>query len=391
MTAGRQDRATVLVVDDEPGICRALSEYLAAEGHVALTASNAEEGLKLASLGPQVAFVDLRLPGMDGLSLLKQLRSLRPDLQIVLITAFGGTDAAIQATQAGAYAYLPKPFDIDEVGRIVRRALARPPVAVIPAEPRALAPWELALVGPSAPASRLRDQIRACARDSAPVALVGEFGSGRESAAQSLYASRPFLTVPFLSIHCGTLETGEMDAVLDQMAGDSPRFWFLVEAQDLGATTLASLLQRVSCAGRDACCRVVASLRSDSDLKTWAPLLEEARRRGWSVVDVPPLRQRRDDLPALVSLLLARVNRELDRRIRGMDVGALAALGRYAWPGNLRELENTIRAATVATRDDVIVVEALPHSVSSGAAGDGRPADGPFRSQLPDIRNGGAR
>ena len=388
MTGMGSEGATVLVVDDEPGICRALSEYLVAEGHHALTASSAEEALKaLDVLKPQVAFVDLRLPGMNGLSLLKEMRRRRHDLQIVLITAYGGPDAAIQATQAGAYAYLPKPFDIEEVGRIVRRSLARSAAAVSATEAPDGAPWELVLSGTSPGASRLREQLRACARRTAPVLLAGEFGSGREAAAQALHASLEFASVPFVPVRCSVLVPGEIDGTLDQIAGNSPALWFLMDLDDLEPESVASVLQRVSSKSETGWPRVIASARRSPrpvPPRPQTPLVENVRRRGWSVVEVPPLRARRRDLRVLVSALLARINRELDRQVRGLDAAAFGILERHRWPGNLRELENAIRVAALATRDDVVRAEALPRFLSSmgkQAATDGG------RSAIPSARD----
>jgi DNA-binding NtrC family response regulator len=366
--------ATVLVVDDEPGICRALSVYLTSEGHRAITAGSGEEALRiLGQERPNLALIDLRLPGMDGLDLLKRMKRARQDLEIVLITAFGGTDAAIQAAQAGAYAYLPKPFDLEEVGKIVRRTMARLPVSVLPADGPNLAPWDVVMSGPSDAAQRLRHQVESCARTPAPVVLFGEVGSGREAVARAIHAGSAASAESFRAVGCSALLSGEIGIALEGPERQAAGFCFLMEMGDLDPAGVEVVFERVEHGGASGPPHVAASLRAASPGRASATsavrgtpaalVIETARRRAWSVIEVPALRTRLGDLGAIMSVLLGRINLDSQRKIRGIDASAVAALRRHPWPGNMRELENVIRTAATAARDDVILAEALPASV----------------------------
>lgn len=359
MLKGAQEAATVLVVDDEPGICRALTGYLGSEGHRMIAASSAEEALEVAAAqSPDVAFVDLRLPGMDGMALLRQMRSLRPEVQVVLITAYGGVDAAIAASQAGACAYLPKPFDLEEASRLVRRAMSRSRIAVSPSDPSADRPWALALHGSSPAVAQLRERIGTAARRRAPVLFVGEVASGREPAARDLHSRLGERAGPFEPLRCSAPRPGEIEAMLDSLASPPDRVWFLTEIEDLDPTRAQRLLRDVPAAAGHP--RVLASMRSPVEEEGAQPgSIARARTHGWEIVEIPPLRARREDLPALISVLLARINEGLVHPIRGVDPAAIGRLQAHDWPGNLMELENTVRAAALGAQGGVIGIETL--------------------------------
>jgi DNA-binding NtrC family response regulator len=352
-----EPRATVLVVDDEPGICTALDRYLESEGHRSLTAASAEEALRLLEDNrPDVALVDFRLPGMDGLTLLRRMRDLRPSMEIVLITAFGGVDTAIRATQEGAYAYLPKPLDLDEVGRLVQRMVTRAPVAVSSSTEPDDEPLELVLHGPSPAARGLAEQLARCAERSAPVLLVGEVGSGREATARALLgrvAGRGQLRV----LHCGARPTVDLERQLEDLADHPDDLPYLSELGELSGPEAETIL--AAGARMSSRLRLAASLQVRDDSEPAARLIDRATELGWTTLEIPALRERSEDLPELVARLLARVNAEVERPVRGIDDAALGRLEAHDWPGNLRELENVIRTAALSTRGDVLTADAL--------------------------------
>ncbi len=365
MSAVEQARATVLVVDDEPGICRALSGFLDASGHRALTAASAEEALALLDgTCPDVAFVDLRLPGMDGLSLMREIRRIHPSVRIVMITAFGDVDIAIEATQAGAYAYLPKPFDLEEAGRLVERAMSAGTVAVKPSDETPDPASEPLLRGDSSAVKRLRSEIEAAAPAARPVLLAGEVGTGREAAARVLHR-RAGDAGSFHSVRCSAVPAGEIENVLEQLRGERAGTWFLSDLGDLAPATAEAVLTAFA-GGRPPVARLVASVRSVAggrESPVEAFVAAQAEEKGWSVLRVPALRDRLDDLPELVSAVLSRVNRELGSAVEGVAPETLALLDAYRWPGNLRELANVLRTAVLGARGAVLLPDSLPASV----------------------------
>jgi DNA-binding NtrC family response regulator len=355
-------RGTILIVDDEPGICDSLSIYLKREGYEAHTAASAEEALRmLEGMRPDVALVDLRLPGMDGLTLLKRIRTLHPDVETVLITAFGDADVAIQATQDGAHAYVPKPFDLADIGDIVRRSLEKAKVAV------PSAPWIQdvrfsPLIGESAGMKDLRDRIAGCAGKGSHVIFVGEIGSGREAAARLLHSHLPPGAGPFHPYHCGALDSEELASIIEARSD----FGFFSELSEFDSQLLESLLGSVPAPGTGGPQSVAASLALPlfgSAGRYPVAIIHAAGRYGWEVLEVPPLRERAEDLPLLVSALLARAGEDLPRSIQGIDEAAMSILMNHPWPGNVKELETVIRSAALATRRDVILPESLPPSV----------------------------
>jgi two-component system response regulator HydG len=356
MTDSGQPRAHVLVVDDEPGICRALSRYLAAEGHRVHSVSSGEEALTFVrSERLDVALVDLRLPGMDGMTVLERMRAIRPEMEIVLITAFGGADTAIRAIQQGAYSYVPKPLDLEEIGRLVRRTIARRPIVVHASAAPEGEPWELVLQGPSAEVRQLRDTISDCARRADPVLFAGEVGSGREAAARALHRQLGADVGSFRLEHCSAFRAGRIDSILSEIGGTATAFWFLAELGEPDPSLTETVVQRFAdLPGQP---RITASLlRSEPAANR---TLEAARHAGWSIVEIPPLRARREDLPRLVSLLLARNNAALGRGVKGVDESALGLLQSHVWPGNLAELANVVRLAVLAARDEVLLADSL--------------------------------
>jgi DNA-binding NtrC family response regulator len=262
---GTAEGPSVLVVDDEPGICRALCTYLSGEGYRAHSASSAEQALALLQREtPEVALVDLRLPGMDGLTLLKEIQRRCPAIEIVLITAFGGADTVIHATQEGAYAYMPKPLDLDEVGRVVRRTLERRAVAVAATGDDGAHSGVAVLCGSSPSVTELRDGIAALVADPRPTLIVGEVGSGREALAAALHAASRGRAEPFRSVHCATAEA---DEALEAIAEGAPGLLFLVELGELSVEQAECVIRRS--AGRLRCALHREARRTSRTCPSW--------------------------------------------------------------------------------------------------------------------------
>ena len=359
MSSHAPGSARVLIVDDEPGICAALKRYLGGEGHETHVAASGEEALKLLlTIEPDVALVDFRLPGVDGLTLLNRFRAIQPGMTVVLMTAFGGVDTAIRATQDGAFAYLPKPLDLVEVGRLVERAVTSAPIAVATADgaPGAHAEW--ALLGRSDEIQRVGRSVAECGAGRSPVLFVGEIGSGREAAARSMLRLSSPRTAPVVH-HCANLQNDELENAFRETGG-APHL--LLELDELEPRARESV---VGLAANRAGRILAATMHHRPHEETESDPTEQFIEAGWSEIRLPTLRERIADLAQLLPALLAMVDRELGRNVRGIDAEALAILEKHRWPGNLSELQNVVRSAVLASRQDVVVADSLPAAIRS--------------------------
>ena len=389
----------ILVVDDEESICWAFREFLGEEGHRVEAASTAEEALRKAGeIHPDAVVLDVRLPGLDGLSALPSLRERAGGAPIVVMTAFGDLETAVRAVEAGAFEYLVKPFDLDQAGRVVRRALdagkgPRRASASIPA-----ADLGDALVGSSAPMQALFRRIALAAAADVPVLITGESGTGKELVARALhrYGSRrdgPFVPacLPALSPSLveaelfghakgsftgatrdrkGILELAHGGTVLLDEIGDAPP---TLQVKLLRAIENREVAPVGDARTRPVDIRVLAATnRPLPELVASGAFREDLYfRLAAFPIRVPPLRERLDDLPALASHFLARIRGRADEAEVFVDevIGALRA---RPWPGNVRELRNAIEHAAILARGGPIRVDHLPSPASPSTSSNRR-------------------
>ena len=402
MTAdGAARRPSVLVVDDESGILDTLRILLRNAGFEVSTAHGGRAGLAaIEQSSPDVLLTDIRMPGVDGVQLLAAARARDADLPVILMTAQATLQSAVQAVNEGAYHYIQKPFRNDELVAILQRAAEH---RVLRVENRSLR-QEIrrrdreGLVRPVGRSRRWAEVLRMAetvAPTDSTVLIQGESGTGKEVVARYVHELSGRADGAFLSINCGALPEGLLEselfghvkgsftgAVRDRAGLFAAPRGGTVFLDEIGQTTpatqvklLRALQQRevIPVGGTETVkvdARVVAATNRD---------LEEEIRRGTFrsdlyyrlnviAIHLPPLRERRDDIPLLAESFLARASTQRGQRPRALTAAALEALQRYDWPGNVRELENALERAVILTAGDEIDVAALPERVTERKA-----------------------
>jgi DNA-binding NtrC family response regulator len=380
----------VLVIDDEPGVREALREILRHEFEV-LEAPDGPQGLRLlASRRVDVVMLDVRLPGESGPALLPRILALDDAVAVILMTAMPDVRTAVEAIKAGAYEYLVKPFDVDEILILVRQAARR---RVLEQEVRYLRA-ELdrtqgfdALVGRHPAMVRLYELIAQVAQTHATVLITAESGTGKELVARAIHRQGPRRDRPFVAVNLAAIpdtlleselfghEKGAFTGALTRRVGKFELAHggtlFLDEVGslrlDLQATLLRALQEReVERLGGarpiPVDVRVIAATNMDLKQAVRARAFREDLYYRLNVVPltIPPLRERKEDIPSLVEHFIRKYAREFKRDVRAISGGALPVLQAYDWPGNVRELENVVeRSVALATRP-VIRLDDLP-------------------------------
>ncbi|ABC80464.1 sigma-54-dependent transcriptional regulator [Anaeromyxobacter dehalogenans] len=401
----------VLVVDDESPNLESLGKIFEREGwRVALAGSGAAALEVLRRERAAVVVTDLMMPGMSGDELLRAVKTVSPESEVVVMTAYGTVEAAVAAMKQGAYDFITKPVKRHAIVKAVRQALER---ASLVAENRALkarlaelAPGGAGALLGDAPAFRaVLEILRQAAPTQATVLLLGESGTGKELAARLVHDLSPRAAGPFVPIHCAAIpETlleselfgHEKGAFTGAVARKDGRFerahggtLFLDEIGEMSPAVQVKLLrflqdgvlERVG--GNEPVrvdVRVVAATNKDLAAEVKAGRFREDLFYRLDVVRVrlPPLRERREDVPLLAMAFLRRMAERNGKPISGFTPGAMAALERYAWPGNVRELQHAIERAVVLTRADVVEVGDLPEAIrAAGPAAEAAPPAGP--------------
>jgi DNA-binding NtrC family response regulator len=388
----------LLVVDDEAIVRESLGSWFRQDGHLVDVAENAREALRLAARGEHdMAFVDIRMPGMDGLELQGRLHAADPHLTIVIMTAYASVDSAVKAMKAGAYDYLVKPFDPDELSLLVERARAHR--SLRDENQRLKASLDVLgtpppLVGESAAMRHVLDLIASVAASDATVLVTGESGTGKELVARALHAASPRRYNPLVVVNCGALPEGILESVLfgheaGAFTGARARHKGKFEAADGGTIFLDEIgdvslhvqveLLRVledKCVTRLGASRpvqvdfrVVAATHKDLRAAVQAGTFREDLywRLNVFTVELPPLRERPEDVPLLARHFLERFAESMSRRSLSLAPDALQALQAYAWPGNVRELQNAIERGVVVAQGDLLHAADLPLTVTTGA------------------------
>jgi two-component system nitrogen regulation response regulator GlnG len=383
--------AKLLVVDDEPSICWGLKRLGESLGHEVVTASSAEQALELvAAHRPEVIVLDVRLPGMDGLTAIARFRETLGAVPIIVITAYGDLPTAVTAVREGAFEYLVKPFDLEQMQRAWARALAVDRQAA-PAKPAALG--VSALVGTSPPMQEVFTRIALAAAADVCVLVTGESGTGKELVARAIHrysarADGPFAAVNVASLSPTLAESELFGHVRGAFTGaEAPRSGLLVQANggtlfldevaDIPLPTQVKLLRALE---QGEVLPVGANRTVPTDFRvvsaTHQPLLQKVQDGSFRhdlyfrlcafQIHIPPLRERLEDIPELADhfLNLARCG---DGARPVLSREALAELVRRPWYGNVRELRNALEHAVIVARGGSIQPEHLPPPVASAA------------------------
>lgn len=378
--------AQVLIIDDEPGVCWALRKALEEAGHEVETAGTAEQGLPLAA-GKDLLFLDIGLPGMNGLDALEKVSGA----PVVIITAHGTIENAVEALRRGAFDYLVKPLRGEEIPALVDRAVKR---SALEREVKRLRHELHERSAPLKGATRIMQdvfkQIATVAISDASVLISGESGTGKELVARTIHASSRRSEGPFVAIDCGALPENLLESELyghekGAFTGAVARKPGRLEMAN-GGTVLLDEVGELSPASQGKLLRFLAEReitrlggteKRSVDVRVIAATHRDLRggietgefredlfyRLAVAEIALPPLRARRDDIHLLVAHFL-----ENEFKYAGeVSEEAMGILARHAWPGNIRELRNAVEAATVAARGATIEPEHLPPSVHGGA------------------------
>lgn len=388
----------ILVVDDEPGMRSLLSKVLSKEGCFVTACERGEDALEcVAGDDFDLAVLDIEMPGMNGIELLKRLKDKAPGLHVVMITAYGSLQSAVDAMRLGAYDYLTKPFEMEEIKLVVAKALEHERLV---SENRALHE-ELeqnygftGIIGKSPRMEEVYDMVRQVASTNASVLIQGESGTGKELIARSIHYNSRRKERPLVALNCAALAEGVLESELfghekgaftGAVKRKTGRFelahhgtLFLDEIGDIPVPTQIKLLRvlqehEFERVGGEKTIKVDARIiaATNRDLLT---AVREGRfredlyyRLNVVTVNLPPLRERREDVPALADHFLDRFAKETGRRIEGIEPAAMELLVRYDWPGNVRELENIIERAVVLEKGPEVSPASLPLTLRDGA------------------------
>jgi len=393
--------ATLLVVDDEQLIRWSLTERLVQDGHRVLEAGTAREALERCSDDVDLVLLDYRLPDADGLSVLRQLRRAHPDTIVIVMTAYSSIDTAVGAMKEGAYHYISKPFNLDEVVLLVQKGLE---TTALRREVRALRASQAErfdldrIVGESSVMKAVRELLaKVAVSPASTVLLTGESGTGKDLAAKVIHFTSTRAARPFMNITCSALpeqlleselfghERGAFTDARQQKRG-------LLESADGGTVFLDEIGEMVPALQakllrvleEKTFKRVGGAMDVRVDVRVIAATnrnLEEAVAQGRFRDDLyyrlnvlpialPPLREHPTDIPLLINYYIDSFNREFKKHVRGVSSDAMERLQRHAWPGNIRELRNVVERAVLLAETDLLTPDQFPmfvaRPVSSG-------------------------
>lgn len=396
VTASADNKRKVLVVDDEGGMRHMLSVLLEREGYAIDTAEDGRMGLeKIRDNDYDLVLCDIRMPEMDGLSFLEESKKVKTDLPVIMMSAFGNVDTAIEAMKKGAYDYVSKPFKADEILLRLQRLTAQETLVhenenlkrvlhqqtnfnnIIARSPRML---------------EIFDTIRKIADYKTTVLITGESGSGKELIARAIHYNSPRSNKPFVAINCSAIPDTLLESELfgyikgaftgankdkkglfEEASGGT---LFLDEVGDLPVPLQVKLLRVIQ---EEEIRRVGATNSQKVDVRLITATLKnlgESIKNGSFREDlyyrlnvlplhIPPLRERKEDIPLLVEHFLSRFNKEMGKEVEDVAADTLQALSDYSWPGNVRELENTIERAMVLETSNRLTLEHLPDGIKN--------------------------
>ena len=385
----------ILVVDDELSMREFLEILFSGEGYRVDTAGGGKEAVeKIGDRDYHVVITDIQMPGVDGIEVLRKAKEVSPGTEVIMMTAFASTETAVEAMKCGAYDYITKPFKIDEIKLVIEKAFEK----IRLESENILLKKELKegynfgdIIGVSSRMLEIYNMIKRVAPTKSTVLITGESGTGKEMVAKSIHANSPRCDKPFITVNCGAMPENLLESELfghkkGAFTGAVSNKQGLFELADGGSIFLdeigempPSLQVKLLRVLQEKEFRRVGDTRDiRSDVRIIAATnrdLEEAVKSGafredlyyrLNVIQIklPPLRERREDIPSLTLHFLNKYNRELGREIKKVSSEAMEILQNYNYPGNVRELENIIERAVALEQSDIILPESLPEEVS---------------------------
>ena len=397
----------VLVIDDNQTMREGMEVIIAKMGHKVFSAANGAEGVQVLELSSlDLVLTDLRMEGIDGIEVLEEVKQRSPDTVVVVITAYGSIETAVDAMRKGAFDFITKPFSQDELRFRVEKALEHGELAraksrlenenayLREAESQGLGVDEM--IGDSAVIAKIKETTRKIAQGDSTVFISGESGTGKELIARAIHEASPRKDRPFIKLNCAALAEGVLESelfghekgsftgahkrrlgrfelahqgtlFLDEIGDISPMIQLKLlcvmqerEFERVGGTTTVKVDVRVVTATNKDLLEEIKNGNFREDLYYRLHIIP---------VEVPPLRERLDDLPALVEHFLGKLGPRTRKQIKRVDDAAMRQLATYSWPGNIRELENVIEQSMVLCEGDTITAADLPSFISGGGNG----------------------
>ena len=392
---------TLLIIDDEKNIREGLAANFELEGYNVKTAEDGKTGLSLIEKGDiDLVITDLRMPGISGEEVLQKVTTETPGIPVIILTGHGSIDSAVEAMRHGAYDFLTKPLNLDQLGMIVKRALQTRELSLqhqqLQAELEGNAVFGR-IIGKSAEIQKVEEVVRKVADSKASVLITGESGVGKELVADAIHNLSSRKNNSFIKVHCAALSETLLES---ELFGHEKGAFTGAEKMQKGRFELAHggtiFLDEIGEINQNVQIKILRVLQEhkfervggeetiEVDVRVIAATnknLEEEVKAGRFRQDlyyrlnvihiqVPPLRERKDDVPLLMATFLNEFNKENNKHITGLDNRAKSALYKYDWPGNIRELRNCMESAVVLCSTNEITIDDLPATVTQSSAGD---------------------
>ncbi len=405
--------ARIVLVDDELNLRRVLGAMLVRDGYEVLEAKDGEEALGLVGPGVAAVITDLKMPRMDGMALLRRMASDHAGIPVIMLTAHGSVDSAVEAVKLGAFDYIEKPFEQSQIRQIVGKAVrthARDLASARPAPTRS-GDGRFGLVGRSASLDQVFAVIEKVADTPSTVLITGESGTGKELVARALHEHSARRDAPFIRINCAAIPktlieselfgydrgafTGAVSAKPGRFELADKGTLFLDEIGEIPVEMQVKLLRVLQESEFERVggiktlkvdVRLVAATNRELLREVQAGTFREDLYYRLNVVPVhlPPLRERKEDIPLLVSHFMARFNERLKKRVEAVAPDALERLNHHAWPGNIRELENVLERSILFAEGALLRAVDLPAELGGGeGAPPAAPAAGPEEEATP--------
>ena len=402
----KKQKAVILLVDDEKNTREGMALALVTSGYKILSAGSGEEALKILKNGPvDVMLTDLIMDGMDGLALMRRAKELIPDIVVFMLTAYGTVETAVQGMKAGAFDYLTKPVNLDKLELLVARALASLRMEKENVELKKQLHTKFGLEHIVGHSKKMQDVFRIVQQVNASKATVmiqGESGTGKELIARAIHFTGPKKDRPFVAVHCAALAeslleselfghergafTGAIDRKIGRFEMANTGTLFLDEVSEMSPATQVKLLRvlqerEFERVGGNKTIKVNVRIitATNKDLKVQ---VREGRfredlfyRLNVVTITIPPLRERMEDMPLLVNAFLQEFSLENNKIVEGAAPEVLNTFASYAWPGNIRELRNTLETMVILSHNRTLQVADIPADLLSGPTASARPSE----------------